>query len=713
MNATRSKPIDPSTPSPPSGMKYDRIAVLILLIGIAATVAAYRKSFHSPFTLDDSSALFQTPAIRSPWTAWQGTASRRFVNLTFALNYYFDGYRVTGYHAVNFGIHVAGGLVLFGLIRRSLNASGIPSDLSRRGARIAAAISVIWLIHPLQTQSVTYVVQRYESLMGGLLIGSIYCLSRTATSPRPWIWNIGCLVAGWLSVESKESAIVLPLIAIAYDRTFMSTTWRELCRRRGLVHLGLAATSAYLLLRSRAAFDTSTPVTAGFGATSSTPWQYLSTQPGVILHYLRISLWPDVLCIDYRWPIAREWLTIVAPGLVVLGLFVASTWGTFRGSRVGFVGITFFLLLAVTSSIIPIDDIAVEHRMYLPLACVAILAVLAACEGAKALTRSEKWRRVLLGSLLLAVTVSLAARTYVRNLDYAEPLRLWTKALDVNPGNARAHCYVGRLLGERGDFKEAEHHLLTALELSPRSSFARAQLGLLATHKNDIPMAIHWYEEALEVRPKFVKVMILIGDLHRKEGRSEIAMKWYRQATEAQTDNAEAWRNLGRLLMESGERVAAEKALRMATKLNPRDEVSLGRLAWLLATDPESAPSACRESLEIASTLSRRRDYGALQILAAAQACCGDFDQALATAQLAAELARSVGDARRVELLLSHMDSYRKKRRVDAHQFSPPAPGPRHTLPVEVNESAAVQPPNDCRVPHESGIVARHHDRQA
>jgi hypothetical protein len=236
---------------------------------------------------------------------------------------------------------------------------------------IALAAALIWTIHPLQTESVTYIVQRAESIMGLFYLLTLYCVIRGAGSARPMAWYVLAVLACLLGMASKEVMATAPLVVLLYDRTFLSGTFQGALRRRWPLYVALTCT--WGLLAYLVAGSTDRGGSAGFGL-SVTVWQYALTQLGVITHYLGLAFWPAGLVFDYGWPIASS-VGQILPGAIVISLLLAGTiWALIRYPAAGFLGACFFLILAPTSSFVPVTDAAFEHRMYLPLAAVTSFA---------------------------------------------------------------------------------------------------------------------------------------------------------------------------------------------------------------------------------------------------------------------------------------------------------------------------------------------------
>src|ERR1041384_2902359 len=196
---------------------------------------------------------------------------------------------------------------------------------------------MIWLVHPLQTQCVTYVIQRGESLMALFYLLTLYCATRRGK------WQVAAAGCCALGVASKPVAATAPLVVLLYDRAFLSKSFGRALRNRPGLYAGLAATWLLLpVLLANGAKEWKPD--AGFGFGGVTAMQYAASQPGVILHYLKLACWPRPLCLDYGWPVARTVMDIV-PALIVVGALVAGmVWAWRQWPWLGFVGASFFVI---------------------------------------------------------------------------------------------------------------------------------------------------------------------------------------------------------------------------------------------------------------------------------------------------------------------------------------------------------------------------------
>ncbi len=375
--------------------------------GIAlAALAAYYNTFTAPFVFDDQFAIVENPSIRhlarlgdvlQPPPYASGAAGRPLVNLTLALNYAFGGLDVRSYHALNLALHVATALVLFGLLRRTLTRLASPTPTF-----ISLAATLVWTVHPLLTESVTCVIQRNEILAGFFYLLTLYAFARATETGGAKFWLPLAVLACFMGMASKEIMVSAPLVVFLYDRTFVAGTFREAWRRRRGFYLMLA--SSWLLLAALMLTSQHRGGTVGFGL-GVTAWDYLLTQCRALTLYLKLSFWPHPLVIDYGTDIVRTVSAVALPGLGLLLLLALTIVGVCRRPALGFLGVCFFAILAPSSSLVPlVSQPIAEHRMYLPLAAVVVLAVvgLTKLAGARSLFDLAGHRRRTRGAHLSA-----------------------------------------------------------------------------------------------------------------------------------------------------------------------------------------------------------------------------------------------------------------------------------------------------------------------
>jgi len=549
-----------------------------LFIAVLA-FAAYANSFSGRFILDDKLSIIDNKAIRALWPLSRFTSgtTRPVVELSLALNYALGGLDVPGYHVFNLTVHVAAALLLWAIVRRGLCARRFESRFASSADGLAFAVAAIWVTHPLCTQAVTYITQRAESMAAMFYLLTLYGVIRAAASPRPAFWSLGAIGACLLGMGSKAVMVTAPVAVLLYDRLFITGAWRETLVRRGWLHAALFSTIAVLyvfgVLPGLFIAPQHEAVTVGFALPTISPWQYALTQAGVILHYLRLAFWPHPLCADYGWPVARGLGDAWAAVLAVTCLLAATAWAIRRAPALGFLGLFFFLVLAPTSSFIPIKDVIFEHRMYLPLAAVIVAAVMGADAVRRKLSANHA-RRVRGLSLVAlgAVLAALTGKTLWRNWQYANPVHLWRENVALWPNHARPHNALGYALFVAGDHEAAIASFSRALELDPFMAGAYANMGDLYFHKHQFAEAAASYGKALEISP-----YEFTADFHYRVaaalmelGRFDEAIATLRDAILIDPEYELAHYAIGNAYSRKGMPKAAMSAYAEALRLNPR-----------------------------------------------------------------------------------------------------------------------------------------------
>ena len=548
-------------------MKLRRFIGVLL---VATGICAYHNSFHGPFIFDDGPSIPENPHLHHLWPIRDALSAppystvngRPVVCLTLAMNYALGGLNVRGYHAFNLALHLASALVLFGILRRTFAGEKLRYLFGVESVWLAAVIALIWVVHPLQTESVTYLVQRTELLMGLFLLLALYCTLRGSGSKRSGAWYVAAVVSCALGMGSKEVMVAAPLIVLLYDRVFLASSFRESWGRRGTLYIGLAATWLILVV-----LVANTPHSrTGFDINGVTSWDYLKTEAGVITYYLRLGFWPRPLVIDYGdWPIAHSLTDCLVPGVLVLGLLGATVWAFRRHPCAAFLGAWFFLILAPASSFLPnVGEVAAERRMYLPLAALITLVVVGAFVIGRRLFRGRAFGCAAFGSVM----VLFASITIQRNRDYQSELSIWQDAVAKRPSNPRAHDNLGIILARLGRTSEAIAHYERSLQLDPNVAEAHYNLANALWQTGNREKAIGQYHEALRLQPADIKALTKLGNVLQQMGRTQDAINLYEQAVQIKPDYAEAHNNLGAALVDRGDIEAGIAQYEVALRIN-------------------------------------------------------------------------------------------------------------------------------------------------
>lgn len=577
-----------STPAARSRWVVAGCAVVLVL----ATLAAYGNTFHVPFVLDDTFAIVDNPSLRHlgelrrvlfPDAGYGITVSGRpLLNLSLALCYAVSGTDPWSYHAFNLLIHVLAGLTFFGVVRRTLlNFSNDDRGMEsrRRGDAstfLAFAVALLWLLHPLQTEAVTYVVQRTESMMGLFFLLTLYTFIRAVVSRRPWVWRGLSVLACLCAVGTKEVAATAPALVFLYDRTFVGATFREAWRRRCWWHLSLAATWLPLALLV-ASTGWNRGGTAGFNVGIS-PWAYWGTQFEAISRYLKQSLWPHPLIFEYGKFWSGFW-TAVPFALIVLPLVLATVIALWRWPVAGFLGAWFFLILAPTSLVPGTIQMVVEHRMYLSLAAVIVAAVF----GLRELLRRRippdageparhRWSLVALGPTVLpcvALALPLGVLTTQRNYVYRDELALWRQTVAARPSSALAQSNLGTALYQRNRVPEAMEHYQRALRLDPQLVSNHYNLGLAYAALGRWPEAVAHDREAVRINPRFYPAWYQLGLALLQSNQPSDSIPAFAQAARLNPAMAEAQYEWGVALARLDRDTEAIDRFRESLRLKP------------------------------------------------------------------------------------------------------------------------------------------------
>jgi protein O-mannosyl-transferase len=369
-------------PGLPTNTRRD--ALLAATAIFAAAFLAYANSFGAPFVFDDNSSIRDNPSLRHWTTAFFPPAEhgltvsgRPLLNLSLALNYAISGTSVWSYHVVNLFIHALNGCVLFALVRRTLIQSALAPRFARESWWLALATAGLWLLHPLQTESVTYIVQRAESLVALFYLLTLLCFVRATATPGPATlangWLVASVVCALLGMAAKEVMATAPLMVALYDRVFVAGSWREVWRRRRVYYGALAVT--WVVLGALVLATGNRGGTAGLG-TAVSSLDYALTQISAVTHYLRLAVWPHPLVFDYGRPLVTALRELLVPALVLFPVLITGVVLAWRGRPLGYALMFFFVVLAPSSSVVPVVTQTMnEHRVYLPLAGLMVVFV--------------------------------------------------------------------------------------------------------------------------------------------------------------------------------------------------------------------------------------------------------------------------------------------------------------------------------------------------
>ncbi len=542
---------------------------LLFLIGVG--IFTYANSFQGVFLFDDI-VILNHPPLHHLWPILDviGHTNRPLLNLSLALNYAIGQTNPWGYHAFNLVIHLLAAIVLWAIVRRTLQTKRLNPVYGPRAGALALAIAVIWMVHPIQTGSVTYIIQRAESMMGLFFLLTLYSSLRSMERNSSWMWNVFAVLACAAGVATKEVAVTAPITVILYDRIFFVTSWREILYKRWLLYIGFLGCwgLSTFFLNQTDLYKHS----AGFHIPGISWGDYLLTQPGVIVHYLRLTFFPIGLCLNYLWQPASSLSTILPPLAMILLLMAGTIWALKFHPPLGFWGGWFFIILSVTSSFIPLADLAFEHRMYLPLAAVITVAVLGCDYGMRRFVKVEINRRLIGISLIGSITVIFSILTILRNRDYYSEIGMLEDVVRKRPENVRALSDLGLALVKQRRFEEGVSYLSQAVKMFPDNPANFNALGLAEYYQGHSSEASKYFQKAIQLGPDYDEAQMNLGLTFAALGEVEKAKEQYLKALSLDPNFAEANNNLGSLYLDLGKYQQAMDYCLKAINLKPHYE---------------------------------------------------------------------------------------------------------------------------------------------
>jgi tetratricopeptide (TPR) repeat protein len=591
--------MDTSQKDSSSYLGLDLVFILFLLI---FGLIAYEKSFFASFFLDDNIRILQNEAILDIGNLKRIFAycpERFFTYLTLAVNYRIGGHDPFSYHVFNFFIHFTAAVFLYLLARDIWSTPALQDkqlDLPKSAAGFAVA--AIFFLHPLQTQSVTYVIQRAESLAGMFYLATLYFYVRARlekTSGATLRYGILTGLAALGAVFSKETAVTLPAMIGVFEVFLFNTSIKDLLRNKIFLVLLLPAALVIIfkigpLLQRDFFYDSEIPFTRR---------QYLLTQFSVLVTYLRLFFYPVGQNIDWDFPISDSlFATDTMLSLLLLLALISLSFVAYSRFRLLSLAIFgFFVTLAPTSSIIPIKDVLFEHRMYLPVAFLAMGCVHLFCHALDKLWRpSPRVHRVAFVTVIVAISSLLTGLTYLRNEVWMSRVSLWKDAVGKSPNKARPHNNYGRalyLLGGRAT-PQARKEFEIANRLDPTWAIPWHNLAVISFEDGDYKHAIDLDLKALEIKPDYLRAVYQLAKSYRELGQLRLAQKYLQRLIKEsppQKGLLPAYLDLIELNLKMGERPRALERARELSQLSdalPAADYYRG-LAWYRLEDLSQA----------------------------------------------------------------------------------------------------------------------------
>ncbi len=545
-------------------MKNSTVHFFYLALLICITTLAYSNSFQGPFVFDDFINIINKKSIRifTPsisgiiQAASDGHSSNRWIpNISFALNYYFGGENVWGYHLVNLLIHLGSTLVLYSLFLAILNSPSLKNNLSLK-KEIAFIAALLWAVHPIQTNSVTYLVQRMTSMSTLFFLSSLLCyvLGRLKKNSgnNQYLYYALTLIFGLMSFLCKENAFMLPVMILAVEIFFLRTPdWKN--DRKKLIIWGSASivlifvTSSILI-----GPNVFSSILESYNYRQFTLPERLLTETRIIFIYIGLLLFPHPSKLNLCHDVSLS-SSIISPPQTLLAIFgILSLVGlllySFNKNRLLSFALFWFLgNLLIESTIVPLELIF-EHRLYLPSAFLILIFPYTLYQ----ICKSKPW---IARTSLTFIVIFLTLWTWQRNQVWGSYITLWSDVMAKSPGLGRGYNNLGVAYHEDGQLQKAQKLFKKAIEIEPESRIAYISLGSLYLTQNRLQEADRILHTAL-TKEEFLspsRIYHYLGVLNRKTGKYKEAMRFSKMALHIEQNDLEPMINLGIIKEKLGE----------------------------------------------------------------------------------------------------------------------------------------------------------------
>jgi len=561
---------------------------VFLLVG----VAIYSNTLHSPFVFDDGPSITRNPTIKNlenfygNSTGYDKYPTRYIGYVSFALNYNFGAFDPFGYHILNLTVHIINSLLVYFFVLITFSTPFMKKSSSEATPRLVSLISgMLFLVHPVQTEAVTFVVQRLTSLTTTffLLSSYYYVKARLLFNDRPnhskniyLVYFAFSFLFCVLAMKTKEISFTLPVVLIIYEcfffdgpnriRTFFLLPFLFTLLIIPLSLINVRAPIGKVLTEISAVSRVQTDISRG---------DYFLTQLSVIVTYIRLLFFPIHQNLDYDYPVYRSLFQprVFFCAMSLLFLFGISLWLYLRSRKaaaaslrvISFGIIWFFVTLSVESSLVPIVDVIFEHRIYLP----SVGAFVSLAMATSFISR--KWNRTACIWALVFITAALSIATYKRNMIWKDDLVLWSDNVKKSPSKARPHYNLGNSYLLRGWTDKAIREFRDAIQINPDYSDAYLNLGVAYASIGEEEKAMAALHKAIQLNPADSESYYNLGLLYSNKGMGHLAIEQYQKALMLNTESVNARNNLGIALAESGRIDDAIDLFQQGLKLLPGD----------------------------------------------------------------------------------------------------------------------------------------------
>lgn len=573
----------------------------------------YSNTFSAAFQFDDYLYVIDYCRTHGLASFWPPHGTRYLTYLSFVLNYQAGGLDPAGYHAVNLLIHTANGVLVY-LVAMSIIRSPRLADKALPAFHISLLAALLFIAHPVQTEAVTYITQRFASLatLFYLLALAAYLKYRSAGHSRgtKTVFYAIALLSAYAAQVTKEISFTLPFVMLCAEFAFFKGPALPRLLRLAPFLLAMAVIPWIL-------FGPGTGSAVGGEVMDLqlkdlrdiSRHDYLVTQFRVIVTYLRLLVLPVGQNIDYDYPMFHSILVpeVLASFIFICVLFFGAVYlfiRFLRGGSAWFALISagtlwFFTAISVESSIVPIKDLIFEHRLYLPMAGASIAASAAIFLFSEKFLKARNAGKILAAACVLLV-LPLAVSAYARNGVWKNEVTLYEDAVRKSPGKERVRYNLAWAYHRNGELDKAVEQYKENLLLKPEKDKAHYNLALIYQGRGDRQLAERHFLEALRIKPNHA-AQYNLAMLYHSGGELDRAISYYEKAILSKPDFEDAHYNLGVALLDRGDLEGAALHFSAVIRMNPSSADALYNLGRVYAAegDRRRAALAFNESLRL------------------------------------------------------------------------------------------------------------------
>ena len=589
-----------------------RVELIMLVLMCIFVFLLYAHTLKYPFHFDDEVTIIENANLKVTSVTWEQikgiyknfSGFRPTSLATFALNYYLGQHETFGYHLFNILIHIINGLMIYLFVQKTIRLNEVHKPVNNCKLTtdnhllfVPFFTALIWMVHPLQTNSVTYIVQRMNSLAclfymtamvlyiqgrlihTGILINGADVRRPVNQKQKAFFYYSASLIASLLAFGSKEISITLPFFILLYETYFFQNLDRKFIKRSSVIIVLLVIMTAIaieVLIGSDIIYWYFNVYYEGY---SFTPLQRVLTEFRVVIYYLGLFFFPhpNRLNFDHDFPLSYSLLdpatTLLSLGAIII-MLTASVFFARKEKILSFGILWYFGNLAIESSVIPLD-IIFEHRVYLPSIMVSMIITCFIWRNIKPVPVKI--------ALLSFLTVVLSFWTFHRNLVWETPISLWEDCVKKSPNKARPHADLGRSLEMAGRLDEAIDEYRKTLKINPFHQFTLRNLGLALYKKGDLDQAIFYYRKALESDPTLGEAHNDLGVALIDKKQIEEGIYHYKKALKFKPNHPEAPANLKKAIIglkQINDHITTAEAQAKMDPSNPKYYQHLGFLFY-------------------------------------------------------------------------------------------------------------------------------------